>query len=180
MRRRNERSKSAVRPWVLLGVILAVAVVLVITFPGRGQATRAASGRFLVEMAAVLPAAMILMGLFAVWVSKDTVTKLLGQASGVKGIAFALLLGAMPNGPLYAAFPLAAELLKKGARVSNVVILLSAWACVSIPQELVEMQFLGVKFMAVRLVLTIAAVVLMGLAIERLVARRQTSRPRTS
>lgn len=175
MKRRTDRSKSAVRPWVLLGVILAVAVVLVIAFPGRGQATQAASVRLLVEMAAVLPAAMVLMGLFAVWVSNDTVTKYLGQASGPKGIAFALLLGAMPNGPLYAAFPMAAELLKKGARVSNVVILLSAWACMSIPQELVELQFLGVKFMAVRLVLTIAAVVLMGLVIERLVARRQTS-----
>ena len=175
MRRRNERSKSAVRPWVLLGVILAAAVVLVITFPSRGQATRAASGRFLVEMAAVLPAAMILMGLFAVWVSNDTVTKYLGQASGAKGIAFALLLGAMPSGPLYVAFPMAAALLKKGARVSNVVVLLSAWACISIPQELVELQFLGAKFMAARLVLTIAAVVSMGLVIERLVAPRQTS-----
>jgi uncharacterized membrane protein YraQ (UPF0718 family) len=175
VRRHNERSKSAVRPWVLLGVILAAAVVLVITFPGRGQATRAASGRFLVEMAAVLPAAMILMGLFAVWVSNDTVTKYLGQASGVKGIAFALLLGAMPSGPLYVAFPMAAALLKKGARVSNVVVLLSAWACISIPQELVELQFLGAKFMAARLVLTISAVVAMGLVIERLGARRQTS-----
>ena len=175
MRRRNERSKSAVRPWVLLGVILAAAVVLVITFPSRGQATRAASGRFLVEMAAVLPAAMILMGLFAVWVSNDTVTKYLGQASGAKGIAFALLLGAMPSGPLYVAFPMAAALLKKGARVSNVVVLLSAWACISIPQELVELQFLGAKFMAARLVLTIAAVVSMGLVIERLVAPRLTS-----
>jgi uncharacterized membrane protein YraQ (UPF0718 family) len=175
VRRRNERSKSAVRPWVLLGVILAAAVVLVITFPSRGQATRAASGRFLVEMAAVLPAAMILMGLFAVWVSNDTVTKYLGQASGAKGIAFALLLGAMPSGPLYVAFPMAAALLKKGARVSNVVVLLSAWACISIPQELVELQFLGAKFMAARLVLTIAAVVSMGLVIERLVAPRLTS-----
>jgi len=175
VRLRTDRSKSAVRSWMLLGVILAVAVVLVIVFPGRGQATRAASVRLLVEMAAVLPAAMVLMGLFAVWVSNDTVTKYLGQASGVKGIAFALLVGAMPSGPLYAAFPMAAALLKKGARVSNVVVLLSAWACISIPQELVELQFLGVKFMAVRLVLTIAAVVSMGLVIERLVARRQTT-----
>lgn len=126
-------------------------------------------------MAAVLPAAMILMGLFAVWVSNDTVTKYLGQASGAKGIAFALLLGAMPSGPLYVAFPMAAALLKKGARVSNVVVLLSAWACISIPQELVELQFLGAKFMAARLVLTIAAVVSMGLVIERLVAPRLTS-----
>jgi uncharacterized membrane protein YraQ (UPF0718 family) len=70
---------------------------------------------------------------------------------------------------------MAAALLKKGARVSNVVVLLSAWACISIPQELVELQFLGARFMAVRLVLTIAAVAAMGLAIERLVARRQTS-----
>jgi len=60
-------------------------------------------------------------------------------------------------------------LIKKGASVSNIVIFLSAWACIKIPQELVELQFLGIKFMAARLILTIIFVAIMGIFIERLI-----------
>jgi len=64
---------------------------------------------------------------------------------------------------------MAAALIKKGARISNIIIFLSAWACIKIPQEMVELQFLGLKFMAARLILTIIFVVIMGLSIERLI-----------
>ncbi|MFW6139573.1 MAG: hypothetical protein ACOC7U_10445, partial [Spirochaetota bacterium] len=72
-------------------------------------------------------------------------------------------------GPLYVAFPLAQSLLKKGASITNIVIFLSAWACIKIPQELVELQFLGIKFTALRLALTIIFVSLMGFSIEKII-----------
>ena len=57
--------------------------------------------------------------------------------------------------------------MKKGARTANVVVFLSAWACIKLPQELVELRFLGFKFMALRLGLTIVLVLFMGLFIEK-------------
>jgi len=78
-----------------------------------------------------------------------------------------LLMGSLPTGPLYVAFPMASALLKKGAKVSNIIIFLSAWACIKIPQELVELQFLGAKFMASRLLLTVIFVIIMGLFVEK-------------
>jgi uncharacterized membrane protein YraQ (UPF0718 family) len=114
-----------------------------------------------------MPGVMVLMGLFTVWVSKDTIIKYLGHTSGVKGVLLALFLGMIPTGPLYVAFPLAAALLKKGARVANIMIFLSAWACIKLPQELVEMRFMGFYFMILRLVMTIILVVLMGFIIEK-------------
>ena len=68
---------------------------------------------------------MVLMGLFAVWVERDVVVKYLGKGSGFRGLLLAVLLGTLPTGPLYIAFPLAAMLLKKGARVANVMVFLS-------------------------------------------------------
>ncbi|MCK5674543.1 MAG: hypothetical protein KAH95_14280, partial [Spirochaetales bacterium] len=59
-------------------------------------------------------------------------------------------------------------LLKKGARVANIIIFLSAWACIKLPQELVEMRFMGFKFMIIRLTFTIVMVVIMGLVIEKI------------
>ena len=123
---------------------------------------------FFIEMAAILPAILILMGLFAVFVPKDAIVKHLGKTSGLKGIALALFFGALPTGPLYVAFPMAAALIKKGARISNIIIFLSAWACIKIPQEMMELQFLGFKFMAARLVLTIIFVIIMSVIIEGL------------
>ena len=117
----------------------------------------------------ILPAVMVLMGLFAVWVSKETIVKYLGKTSGIRGIFLAIFLGALPTGPLYVAFPIAAGLIKKGARISNILIFLSAWACIKIPQEMVELQFLGAKFMALRLVLTIVFVIIMGVFIEQVI-----------
>jgi len=114
---------------------------------------------------------MILMGLFNVWVSEKSVTNYLGKQSGLKGALISVFLGALPTGPLYVAFPLASSMIKKGASVSNIIVFLSAWACLKIPQELVELQFLGWKFMVLRWVFTVVLVVIMGLIIEKIIDR---------
>jgi len=69
------------------------------------------------------------------------------------------------------AFPLASSMIKKGASISNIVIFLSAWACLKIPQELVELQFLGWKFMVLRWTLTVILVIIMGAVIEKMISK---------
>ena len=78
-----------------------------------------------------------------------------------------MLLGALPTGPLYVAFPMGAMLIRKGARIANVMAFLSAWACIKIPQEMVELQFMGWQFTATRLLLTVILVGVMCLLAER-------------
>ena len=175
----NEKTKKKglLKSWAMLAAVMAAAAALLLVFPDRQAAATATAWGYLLEMIAILPAVMILMGLFAVFVSQEQVVRYLGRASGIKGFLVAILLGSLPTGPLYVAFPLAAALLKKGARVSNIVIFLSAWACIKIPQELVELQFLGIEFMASRLILTIVFVILMGVLVEKLMtlgSRSQT------
>ncbi len=155
-----------VRDLIILGIILAVMVVLLIEFPDKREPVIDTSWDFFLEMIMILPAVMVLLGLFAVFVPNETVVRYLGKTSGLKGIFLAILLGALPTGPLYVAFPMAAVLLKKGARISNIIIFLSAWACIKIPQEMVELQFLGIEFMVMRLILTVIFVVIMGFIIE--------------
>ncbi len=161
--------------WVLLAVVLVIAAILLSIFPGRREVVISNSWNYFMEMALILPAVMILLGLFAVWVPKETVVKYLGEASGLKGIFLAIILGALPTGPLYIAFPMASALLKKGARISSIVVFLSAWACIKVPQEVVELQFLGLRFMLLRLSLTIIFVVIMGVFIEKVIGWRSKS-----
>ena len=166
---KEKQRRGMIRDVIFLGITLIIVIILLSIFPDRREAVTTASWEFFIEMILILPAVMVLMGLFAVWVSKEMVVKYLGKTSGIKGISLAILFGALPTGPLYVAFPMAAALIKKGARISNIIIFLSAWACIKIPQEMVELQFLGPKFMVARLILTIIFVVIMGVSIEKLI-----------
>ena len=154
---------------VLLGIISGLAIILLLTFPEKQERVITASWEFFIEMMLILPAVMILMGLFSVFVPKELVVKYLGKESGVKGVFIAILMGSLPTGPLYIAFPIASALLKKGARVLNVIAFLSAWSCIKLPQEMVELEFLGLNFMLARLALTVIFVIFMGLALEKMV-----------
>ena len=164
--REKQTNKAMIMDYILLGATLIVAATILLIFPDRVDIVTTTSWDYFLEMMLILPAVMVVMGLFTVWVSKETVVKYLGKTSGIKGIFLAILFGALPTGPLYVAFPLASSLIKKGARISNIVIFLSAWACIKIPQEMMELQFLGPKFMVSRLVLTIIFVAIMGVFIE--------------
>ena len=166
---KKKARKELIRGYVLFAAILIAAAIILWIFPNKVTAATTTTWNYFLEMIMILPAVMIIMGLFSVFVSKELVVKYLGKASGIKGILLAVLFGALPTGPLYVAFPLAVALRSKGASISNIVIFLSAWACIKLPQELVELQFLGIKFMAARLMLTIIFVAIMGLFIERLI-----------
>lgn len=152
--------------WTMLALIIPIAVTVSLILPDRGERVVDISWSFLLEMVYILPAVLILMGLFAVWVSKDVVVRYLGAGSGIKGLLLSMVLGALPTGPLYVAFPMGAMLIRKGARIANVMAFLSAWACIKIPQELMELQFLGWRFAVTRLLLTAFAIGAMCLFAE--------------
>ena len=167
-KRGGQRSRGR-RDIIFLAVILVITVALLLVFPEKQTAVLTGMWKFFMEMIVVLPAVVVLMGLFGQFVPKEMVVKHLSKDAGIKAIFLGIVMGALPTGPLYVAFPLASVLLKKGARISCVIGFLSAWACIKIPQEVMELQFLGLRFMMARLILTIVFVVIMGVSIERLI-----------
>ncbi len=166
---KQKQKKTMARDYIAMAIILIAAAVMLLVFPDKTGPVLNISKNYLVELAMVLPAVMIIIGLFSVWVSNETVAKYMGRSSGAKGIFFSIVLGMLPTGPIYIAFPMAVALLKKGAKISNIIIFISAWACIKLPQELMEVQFLGIEFTVLRLVLTIIFVVLMGIIVEKII-----------
>lgn len=164
-----KQRKSLIRDYIIMGAVLAVFAVILVIFPDRSASVLTVSKNYFLELIMILPALMIIIGLFSVWVPKEFVVRHMGKSSGIKGRAIAFVLGMLPTGPLYIAFPMAVALLKKGAKISNIIIFLSAWACIKLPQELVEIQFLGIKFTLLRLALTLVFVILMGIIIEKII-----------
>ena len=80
------KKKPAIRDnLIFLGFFAAAAAVLLI-FPGKKPAAVSASWTYLQEMLVILPAVMVIMGLFSVFVSKEQVVKYLGKHRGSKGL----------------------------------------------------------------------------------------------
>lgn len=163
----NGKKIVSIKQVLFLLAVIAAAVLMMVLMPDRRTAFLDASKKFFLEMVFVLPAIVVLLGLFAVFVPKEFITRYLGKTSGVKGFVLALGLGALPTGPLYIAFPMASALLSKGARRANIIVFLTAWACIKLPQELMELSFMGPAFTAARLALTIIAAAAMGFITER-------------
>lgn len=153
--------------YLSLALLIPLFVTLSLLFPDRGGKARQVAWEYFKEMVVILPAVLVIMGLVTVWVERQFIVKYLGEESGLKGIILSFVLGSIPMGPLYIAFPLAAVLLKKGAKVSNMIIFLSAWACIKIPIEVVEFQFLGWKFALTRYLATLLVVVVLSEVIGR-------------
>lgn len=124
---------------------------------------------FLLEMVKVLPPVMIITALLSVWVPSSLISKILGKESGLKGIVISFITGAISAGPIYAAFPTVIVLFRKGASIKNMAIILSSWAVIKIPMLFVEGSFLGVKFTALRFIITIPVILGLSLIMERVV-----------
>jgi len=157
--------------WVFFAITTAALLTLSIIYPAKGKIAGKATWSYLKEMIFIFPAVLIAMGLFMVWVNRQTVIKYLGESSGPTGLLLAIALGTLPTGPLYVAFPIALMLLKKGARTANVMAFLCSWAAMSIPAELMEFRFLGWKFTLLRFGLTFVLIIPMCLFAEWLYKR---------
>jgi uncharacterized membrane protein YraQ (UPF0718 family) len=103
--------------------------------PGKMIAANFAS--FSLDMLKVLPCAFILIGLFEVWVRRETVERHLGEGSGLAGHLWVVLLAGTTVGGLYVAFPIAYSLFSKGAKFTAIRLL------VSIPIVIITSELLG-------------------------------------
>ncbi len=152
----------------LLGAMAAIFIAIYFLYPPQARAVYDVSLSYLQEMALIIPAVFILMGLFEVWVPKSFIQKYMGSGAGFKGALLAFVFGTIPTGPIYIAFPIAAAMHRKGARLMNVTIFLGVWAAAKLPQLMVELKFLGPSFTALRFILTVISVFIIGYLLEKL------------
>lgn len=155
----------------LLFMVAAVYLVLLCTLPDKAVQSGKNSMYYVIEMLQIMPVIFILTSLIETWVPRETISNSFGENSGVKGTVLSFLLGSFSAGPIYAAFPVCKMLLKKGASVSNIVVILSAWAVVKVPMLANEAKFLGPKFMAIRWVLTTISIFAMAYIMSKVVKK---------
>jgi uncharacterized membrane protein YraQ (UPF0718 family) len=128
-------------------------------------------GTTLLAMLGLLPCAFILIALFEVWVKRETIERHLGEGCGMRGYFWVLLLAGFTVGGLYVAFPVAASLAKKGAKLSTILAYVGFAGVCRIPMVMFEISFMGWLFTVVRMGVAIPLVVLtarlLGAALQR-------------
>jgi uncharacterized membrane protein YraQ (UPF0718 family) len=167
--------KTLVKRYRLFLLLLLANIVIGLALPEIGKKSVESTTQNLLEMLAVIPPIFILLGLLDVWVDRATMMKYTGKGSGLKGILIAFLLGSAAAGPLYAAFPVAGVMLKKGSSLKNVFIFIGAWSTTKIPMLTFEAASLGLPFMLVRLLLSIVGIFAIALVTEKSLTAKQQS-----
>ena len=126
----------------------------------------------MLQMLGVLPPIMIILGLMDVWIPREYFLKYMGESSGIKGIIITFLIAFFAAGPMYAAFPFTAILLKKGVKFSNIIIFLNAWCVTKASTLLFEFSALGYEFTLFRLIINIPGIIIMGYIVDYFVNKK--------
>lgn len=120
----------------------------------------------IIQMLSILPPVMLLLSLMDVWIPREYFIKYMGDNSGIIGILLAFVIAFFAAGPMYAAFPFTAVLIKKGVKFSNIIIFLNAWCVTKASTLLFEFSALGYKFTLARLLIDIPGVIILGYVVD--------------
>lgn len=123
---------------------------------------------FFLTMIKFVPAVFLLIGLFEVWIDKETIEKHLGENSGFLSYLWVIILASTTVGGLYVAFPVAAALYRKGARPRIIFSYIGTAAICRIPMTLFEASYVGVSFTAIRWLISIPLVILSSILMEKI------------
>ncbi|MEJ2287874.1 MAG: permease [Deinococcales bacterium] len=136
------------------GVVLAVVAYLEGGW-ARVLAGLSGTGHLLIAVAVLIVAAFVLAGLIQVMISKEAVTRWLGEGSGWRGLLIGGLAGALVPGGPYVYYPIAVAFLKSGASIGTIITFVVAknlWTLSRLP---IEVALLGLHLTWVRYVVTL-------------------------
>lgn len=165
--------KTFLKRYRVFLVLLLINIAVGVMMPEIGLKSLDLTKQNFIEMISVIPPIFILLGLLDVWVDRATMMKYMGKKSCIKGVLIAFLLGSAAAGPLYAAFPIAGMMLKKGSSLLNVFIFIGAWSTTKIPMLTFEAASLGTSFMLIRLALSVVSIMIIAVITKHALSQEQ-------
>lgn len=132
-----------------------------------GMHAASAFAHSLREMILILPAVFVLIGLGDAWIPIELVARYTGHDSGWKSSFWMILLAMVQGGPLFASFPVAYLMWKKGTSPRNIFVYLGAFSTVKLPMLGIEIGFLGLKFTLLRSLFSVPVFLIIAVIMER-------------
>jgi len=129
------------------------AILLCISFVKDKKKTALSLKRAWKMFINVLPqfvAILLLVGLLLAAVTPETIQRVIGTESGFLGMLITSLFGSVALVPVLIAFPVAAELLKNGAGITQITVFISTLTMVGFITLPMEVKYLGRKVAVLR------------------------------
>ena len=108
-------------------------------------------------------AIVIFIGLLLGFVPKSTISKVVGEQAGFRGILVVAILGAILYIPSLISFPLASSLLKSGASVTAVAVFITTLTMIGVVTLPLEIRELGKKMAILRNGMSFLIAIVIGL-----------------
>lgn len=147
-------------------ILIAVAVVVAVSAVADRVKTVEGIRRGLVMLRKLLPQFLLLIVLVSTFlgiVSQDTLARLLGHESGIKGVLIAAGIGSVTLIPGAIAFPLAGMLVQRGVGYTTLAVFVTTLMMVGVVTFPVEREYLGTSNALLRNLLSLAGALLIGL-----------------
>jgi len=102
--------------------------------------------RILPELIAI----MLFVGLLIALLNPETISQLLGESSGIRGLMTASIVGSITLIPGFVAFPTAAILVDNGAGITQIALFISTLMMVGVATFPVEKKYFGSRLTIIR------------------------------
>jgi uncharacterized membrane protein YraQ (UPF0718 family) len=136
-----------------VGIYLIMFILLFASFIKSREKTILALKKAWMSFENILPlflSILFVIGIMLAILSPQTISKIIGQQSGLLGILLAAIIGSCTVIPGFITFPLAATLLKSGAGLTQIIVLISTSMMVGIITIPIEIKYFGKKITYIR------------------------------
>lgn len=142
-----------------------VGILLLVSFVKSKEKTKKALKVALKSFMKTAPGLLLLVGFVGLTlglITPETISRVLGEGSGILGALIAVAIGAITMIPAVIAFPLAGTLLSSGAAVPTVTAFVSSAVMVGLATTPIEIKYFGKKFTIMRNSLSLLVALLLA------------------
>ncbi len=164
---KRQDAKAGHGRWWFLAFVIALFALCAVLAPELAARALAHAGQALRHMLPVLALVFVLMFVFDLLLSPPRIAQQLGRPGGARGWLIALVAGILSAGPIYAWYPLLAELRAKGMRASTAAVFLYARA-IKLPLLPLLFHYFGTGYSVVLSLYLAVFALLSGFIMERL------------
>jgi len=160
------KSKKVRYPGIyFLGAVLFLYLIISLYTPGNIAKSLTASLDMFIHVLPALVLIVFFMGIVNHFVYPRTLSKYVGEGSGVKGWLLAICTGILSHGPIYAWYPLLKRLRDQGMKSGLIAVFLYNRA-IKIPLLPVIIYYFGIRFVVILSVYLIIGSVVQGYIVE--------------
>lgn len=167
MKRNKPKNRSGL---VMLGVVVVMYLVTFTLNADAGTEALKAAWKIVKMIAPILVAVFFLMSLLNTFIDSKSISKHLGEESGIRGWMIALVGGVLSHGPAYIWYPILSDLRKHGAR-DGLVIAFFYTRSIKLPWLPLMISYFGLAFTVVLTILVILGAWIQGWIADKLTER---------